>query len=127
VITNALSYVDIALPTFSDEQLLFGDQDPIATATRIAQAGVREIVVKNGADDALVDVEGTQFWIPAIHVKSPIDTTGAGDSFNGGYLAARIVGEGSIVAGVQAHRVAAATVREHGALAPMNSLRSAKP
>jgi len=124
-IAAALAVTDIALPTYPDEQMLAGDASPAATAERLAAAGVREIVVKDGADPCLVVAEGAETSVPAVHVANPVDTTGAGDSFNGGYLAARLSGQPPVEAAATAHRVAAAVVRVRGALAPFETLRSA--
>ena len=110
--------------TFPDEQALFGDASPSATAARLAQAGVSEVVVKDGEAPALVLLDGTAENIPARRVTA-VDTTGAGDSFNGGYLAARLAGDGPGEAVRRAHAVAAAVVQVRGALAPFETLRAA--
>ncbi|RWC96106.1 MAG: sugar kinase [Mesorhizobium sp.] len=123
-ITEALAVTDIALPTFPDEQMLFGDATPQATAERLGRQ-VGEIVVKNGEDAALIAVDGACQPVPAVHVATPVDTTGAGDSFNGGYFAARLAGHGPAEAAERAHRVAAAVVQVRGALAPFETLRAA--
>lgn len=123
-IAEALAVTDIALPTFPDEQMLFGDATPQATAARLGQV-VREVVVKNGEAPALIADNGTLHDVPAIHVAAPVDTTGAGDSFNGAYLAARLVGHAPADAVLRAHRVAAAVVQVSGALAPFEVLRTA--
>ena len=60
--------------------------------------------------------------MPAVHVPSPVDTTGAGDSFNGAYLAARLAGIAPAEAARKAHHVAAAVVQVRGALAPFETL-----
>jgi len=123
-ITEALAVADIALPTFPDEQMLFGDTTPQATAERLGRL-VGEVVVKNGEDAALIAVNGAFQPVPAVHVATPVDTTGAGDSFNGGYLAARLAGHSPADAALRAHRVAAAVVQVRGALAPFETLRAA--
>lgn len=124
-IGEALAVTDIALPTFPDEQALFGDTAPAETARRLAEAGVAEIVVKNGEGDALlVSSEGSRS-VPAVYVADPVDTTGAGDSFNGGYLAARQLGCEPAEAARRAHAVAAAVVQVRGALAPFEAIRHA--
>jgi 2-dehydro-3-deoxygluconokinase len=123
-ITEALAVADIALPTFPDEQMLFGDAAPEATAARLS-VQVKEVVVKNGEQPALVATDGVTRWIEAIHVASPVDTTGAGDSFNGAYLAARLAGIAPAEATRLAHRVAASVVEVRGALAPFELLRAA--
>lgn len=124
-IEEALGVADIALPTFPDEQTLFGDADPQAAAHRIAGLGVAEVVVKNGEEPATILSDGATETVPAVHVPSPVDTTGAGDSFNGAYLAARLAGMEPVEAVRKAHRVAAAVVQVRGALAPFEVLQKA--
>lgn len=123
--TDALALADIALPTFPDERELFGDATPEETLHRLARSGIREAVVKNGAEDALVMFEGRKARLPAVRADDAVDTTGAGDAFNGAYLAARVMGHGPDEATSRAHRTAAAVVRVRGALAPFEALRSA--
>jgi 2-dehydro-3-deoxygluconokinase len=125
VIGEALAHVDIALPTFPDEQALFGDDTPQETAGRLCGAGVGEVIVKNGSQAALLKAAGSSSEIPAIAVASPLDTTGAGDAFNGSYLAARLLCMEPAEAVERAHQVAAATVQVYGALAPAPLLRQA--
>lgn len=122
---HALSVSDITLPTFPDEALLYGDADPHATTLRMQQAGVAEIVVKDGSEPTLLLFDGGQSEIPAQNVAEPVDTTGAGDSFNGAYLAARLSGDGPEAAVQRAHKVAAAVIQVYGALAPFDVLRQA--
>ncbi|RUU26885.1 sugar kinase [Mesorhizobium sp. M6A.T.Ce.TU.016.01.1.1] len=123
-ILDALAVTDIALPTFPDEQMLFGDAAPQATAERLGEL-VGEVVVKNGEEPALIAASGMLRPVPAVHLTAPVDTTGAGDSFNGAYLAARLAGHAPTEAVLRAHRVAAAVVQVRGALAPFETLRAA--
>lgn len=123
-IDRALGLCDIALPTFPDEADLFGDATPGATIDRLHAAGVPEIVVKNGAEAATVASGTDRLALPARQVAA-LDTTGAGDAFNGGYLASRLLGDTPAVALQRAHRIAAVVVQIHGALAPPDRLRSA--
>ena len=108
---------DIALPSFDDEAALWGDASPHDTAARLATHGVGEIVVKNGADAAWVD--GADISAARVEAR---DTTGAGDSFNAGYLAARRLGKSPAEACGFAHRLAAEVVRWPGALAPAEAI-----
>nr|WP_210282204.1 sugar kinase [Mesorhizobium sp. RMAD-H1] len=124
VIGDAMRLADIALPTFPDEKDLFGDASPAATAARIAALGVKEIVVKDGTGPALVTAQGLEESVPALTANA-VDTTGAGDSFNGAYLSARLQGLAPADAARRAHCVAARVVEFHGALAPMEEARTA--
>lgn len=123
-ITQAFAVTDMALPTFPDEQALFGDATPEATANRLKKAGVNEIVVKNGEEAALVVAGAITETVPAMRVVA-IDTTGAGDSFNGGYLSGRLAGREPAEAVRCGHAVAAAVVQVPGALAPFEVLQEA--
>jgi len=113
----ALGLADFALPTFDDEAKLFGDTNPEATADRIGALGVGEIVVKNGSEPCLVIADGTRERVPTVKPERIVDTTGAGDSFGGAYLAARLAGRTPVEAARLGHRVAAEVVGVHGALA----------
>jgi 2-dehydro-3-deoxygluconokinase len=123
-ILEALAVADIALPTFPDEQMLFGDLTPQATAERLGKL-TGEVAVKNGEQPALIALNGAWQTVDAVHVAAPVDTTGAGDSFNGGYLAARLAGYAPAEAARRAHKVAAAVVQVRGALAPFETLKAA--
>jgi 2-dehydro-3-deoxygluconokinase len=112
---------DIALPSFDDEAALWGDATPGACAARLAALGVGEIVVKNGAGAA--HVYGCGEFAAALAVEAR-DTTGAGDSFNAGYLAARLGGLAPAEACGLAHRLAGEVVRWPGALAPSAALEA---
>jgi 2-dehydro-3-deoxygluconokinase len=97
----------LALPTFDDDCALFGDATPAHCAKRIAGYGVNEVIVKDGSRPCLVSVNGSMSTVPPDPVEKIVDTTGAGDSFNAGYLAARMSGKEPLSAAKLAHRVQA--------------------
>lgn len=121
VFVEALKRVDIALPTFDDEAVLWGDPSPNATVTRLQAFGIEEIVVKNGPNSALVAAGPASELVPVPEVLVPVDATAAGDGFNAGYLAARLSGDPPTAAAAAAHRLAAAVIRHPGPLAPRNA------
>ena len=118
VFNEALKRVDIALPTYDDEAVLWGDPSPEATVERLQAFGIGEIVVKNGPNSALVSTGGRKEYVPPPEVVVPVDTTAAGDSFNAGYMAARLLGEGAAAAATAAHRLAGEKIRHRGAIMP---------
>jgi 2-dehydro-3-deoxygluconokinase len=122
VIGRFLGCVDIALPTFDDEALLFGDSDAEATARRYAQAGVTEIAVKLGAAGCLLDEGGKQQHVAVAQPVKPVDTTAAGDSFNAGYLSFRLAGKSAGEAALAGHRLAAVKIGHRGALMPRDAM-----
>ncbi|EXL06774.1 sugar kinase [Aquamicrobium defluvii] len=118
----AAAVSDVVLPTFGDELPLFGDKDLLATARRYCAYGAREVVVKNGAEATLVLHHGGQFESLPPRVGEVVDATGAGDSFNGAYLARRAMGDPPEAAVRMAHRVAGICIRHPGALVPPHTL-----
>jgi 2-dehydro-3-deoxygluconokinase len=118
VCAEALKRVDMALPAYDDEAVLWGDPSPEATVERLQAFGVNEIVVKNGPNSALVAVAGEREMVPVPEVVTPVDTTAAGDGFNAGYLAARLAGRSAINAAAAAHRLAGEVIRHPGAITP---------
>ena len=122
-IEAACAGVDIVLPTFDDEQLAFGDNSPDETLRRYQGLGASEVVVKNGADMALVALDKTRVPSPAVPVEA-IDATGAGDAFNGSYLAARLNGNDLEQSAIMAHKTASIVVQNQGALVDHKLLKT---
>ena len=118
VFAEALKRVDIALPAYDDEAVLWGDPSPEATIERLQAFGVGEIVVKNGPNSALVAASGARDAVPVPEVVVPVDPTAAGDSFNAGYLAARLSGSGPLEAASAAHKLAGQVIRHRGSIVP---------
>ncbi|QIB33310.1 sugar kinase [Ancylobacter pratisalsi] len=118
VYAQALKRTSIALPTFEDEMRLWGDASPAATADRLATFGVPEVVVKNGAEGALVMSNGASQFVPIPRPVDPVDTTAAGDSFNAAYLAARLDGQAPGPAAEAGHVLAGQVIRHRGAILP---------
>ena len=119
-ISRAYAVANVALPTFADDAEAFGDTDIFGTAQRIRETGAEEIVVKNGGDACyfLVAEEGHSIK-PGTSVVAAVDTTGAGDSFNAGYLASRLLGALPSAAVEKAHGIAARVICAPGALVPL--------
>jgi 2-dehydro-3-deoxygluconokinase len=109
---------DIVLPTFGDEAGIFDEQDIRATRDRYLNWGVKEIIVKNGVEPAFASTENQELFVDAVSVADVVDATGAGDSFNGAYLASRLEGASLQEAVENAHRTAAICIGHHGALPP---------
>ena len=118
VFSEALKRSDLALPSFEDEARLWGDASPKATVERLTTFGVREIVVKNGAEPALVHADGCSLEVPVPERLKTVDARAAGDAFNAGYIAARLRKESPETAVLAAHRLAAEVLRNPGAIVP---------
>ncbi|MVS98369.1 sugar kinase [Devosia marina] len=123
-IMQVAAIADFAFPTWGDETVLFGDPSLEVTAARYLDAGCGHVVVKNGAGTAFATTCDHQARLaPSPHTKV-VDATGAGDSFNGAYLAAFLTGAKVTEALQQAHDVAGKVVGHTGALMPQSLVRS---
>jgi len=108
---------DVALPSFDDEAALWGDALPNQTINRIAAFGASEVVVKNGAAPVSI-LAGDMQDIPTKKATEVRDTSGAGDAFNAGYLAARLSGKSPASAVTCGQAMAAEVIRHFGARIP---------
>lgn len=116
VLTAAATMCDIVLPTHGDEAPLFGDKSVDDTADRYLELGVEEVVVKDGAGEALIATASERVRVGPKPGATVVDATGAGDSFNGAYLSARLAGKSLLEAAEAAHRVAGVVIGQKGAL-----------
>jgi 2-dehydro-3-deoxygluconokinase len=121
-ILELLPRIDLAAPTLSDDQQIFGDKDATNCADRHHAIGPGEVVVKMDAAGCLVSTPDIREDVATTVQSSPVDTTGAGDSFNAGYLAARLSGLAPVEAARRAHRLAGAVIMHRGAIMPRHEM-----
>ena len=121
VIMQASTAATLVFPSFADERDHIGDATPEDCAKRWRAVCKGEVVVKNGANGVvLADADGIRHF--PIEPVTPIDTTAAGDSFNAGYLAARLQGQSAADAVAAGHAMALRVLAYQGALIPMAEL-----
>ncbi|MBP0438067.1 sugar kinase [Tianweitania sediminis] len=120
-LTQAAAGAGVLLPSFDDEAEWFGDATPEACARRWQAAGASEVIVKNGGGPMVLLQGGDLLTAPAEFI-APVDSTGAGDSFNGAYLAARLTGSSAADAAQAGHAVALKVIAHRGALIPLRDL-----
>jgi 2-dehydro-3-deoxygluconokinase len=107
----------LVLPSFDDEAAHFGDSNEEATITRYKALGVENVVVKNGpAGITLAFGAAPVVHVPSVKVDKVVDTTSAGDSFNGGFLSRLMSGASPAEAAAHGAAVASTVIRHHGAL-----------
>jgi 2-dehydro-3-deoxygluconokinase len=112
-----LPVIDIFISSHGDEAAMFGDKDIGVTAERLAVSGVPEWVVRGEPGQTIASGAGRaaeRFLEPG----QIVDTTGAGDSFDAAYLAARLSGRTVSQAISAGHGLAADVVRHRGAIIP---------
>jgi ribokinase len=105
---------DLLLPNAAETAALTAEQDAERGARRLAER-VPEVVVKLGALGALWTDGRSVRRVEAVPVAAPIDSTGAGDAFAAGLLAARLDGADPDAAMTAGCRLAAEGVAVSGA------------
>lgn len=123
---RAQATASVALVTLDDEIALHADAAADGEAgalQRTLRLPAPELVVKRGAQPTLVRVQGQAVVaVPALPVARVVDTTAAGDSFAGAYLAARLSGLPPRLAAEAGNRLAATVVQHPGALIPAGAM-----
>ncbi len=118
VIHAAVAQSDIALPSLEDAQTLTGLEEPAAIVDFYLRLGPRIVVLKLGAGGALLGTAEGHTPIPPFP-STPVDGTGAGDTFCGSFLARLIQGDTPRDAARYAAAAAALKTEGYGAIAPM--------
>lgn len=113
-----LPLADIVLPSDDEAETLTGLTDPEAILAHFKAQGARTVVLKRGAKGALLDHGTGPVAIPP-GPSDPVDSTGAGDSFAGAFLAYLLETDDPVEAAHRAAIVAARTVSGMGAIAPI--------
>ena len=121
-IKAAARMADFLLPGFEDEAACFGDADPTATLERYREWGAKTIIVKNSGGPIHYFHAEQRGDSGALPWHQPIDSTAAGDSFNGAFLAAILEGSTLTEAINRAHQLATKVIRHKGALIPLDRL-----
>lgn len=114
----AIAIADIGLPSFDDEAALSGATSAAAIAERWRSLGCREVLVKLGAEGCLLPIG--DLLAPAAQL-SPLDSSGAGDAFNAGYLSARLEGQAPLRSAEWGQALAGWTIMRRGAIPPRDS------
>lgn len=115
-VSDGARVATMVFPSFDDERSHFADATPEATAERYRDLGAELVAVKDGANGITISSAGQVMHIPA-HPADPVrDTTSAGDSFNGAFLAKLLRGEPPRDAAAFAAKVAARVIEQPGAL-----------
>jgi sugar/nucleoside kinase (ribokinase family) len=119
-----LSLVDIVLPNEAEACRITRTSD-VETAAEVLSRQVPLVVIKHGSRGALVRFQGERWLVPTEPVV-PVDTIGAGDSFNAGFLEAYLRGCSPVECATQGNRVAALSTQRAGGIAAFrdSSLRS---
>lgn len=114
----AMQACDIALPGLDDARILTGLDDPQAIADFYLTLGARIVALTLGRDGCLVATPERRAHIAGMTVKA-IDATGAGDAFDGNFIAEYLRHRDPFEAARYANAAAALSTQGYGAVAPL--------
>ncbi len=115
VIGEMWDIANIALPSIDDEMALFGETTEDAVFDRFSKGDWTACAIKRGEQGPL-SVAGEYSADNYKAANKVVDTTAAGDSFNGGYLSAYLQGENEEVCLCSGHDLAALVIGHPGAI-----------
>jgi 2-dehydro-3-deoxygluconokinase len=118
VMTAAMRRCDVLLPSLDDITALTGLEDPDAIVDHGLALGAKIVALKLGAAGALV-ANATERHRLAPFPCTPVDATGAGDTFGGAFVARLVAGDSLRDAGRYAAAAAALSTQGFGAVAPI--------
>ncbi len=109
-----IPYLDMLFMNEDEASMITGHSDPASGAAVVLRRGLPVCVMKLGSRGCGIYTADRELICPAFDVDAK-DTTGAGDCFVGGFLAARQRGASLAEAGQFANAVAALSIQEIGA------------
>ncbi|HEY7306780.1 MAG TPA: carbohydrate kinase family protein [Bryobacteraceae bacterium] len=109
-----LPYIDVLFMNEEEARMITGSVKPSEIAKAVIRGGLGTLALKMGGNGCAIYTEGSEILCPAFEVTAK-DTTGAGDCFAAGFLAAMLDGAALPEAGRFANAVAALSVQKTGA------------
>lgn len=83
---EALKYIHILKANELETEVLTGCKDPREAALKLADWGVKEVLLTLGSMGSVIYAEGQFHKIPAYPPTEVVDATGCGDTYMAGYL-----------------------------------------
>lgn len=118
VMADVMRLTDICLPSYDDVLALTGIADPDALVDHCLALGAKTVALKLGEQGAIV-ADAQQRHRIAPFACTPVDATGAGDTFGGAFVARLVAGDTLLDAGRYAAAAAALSTQGYGAVAPI--------
>ncbi|MEM2094204.1 MAG: sugar kinase [Candidatus Bathyarchaeia archaeon] len=115
IILRTIARSDIVFPSFDDAKALLKERTPEDLAKRMLELGCRLVAMKMGSEGCIVAERSEIVKVPAFPVKV-VDTTGAGDAFDAGFIASILEGKNSRDSAIFANAVAALKCQGKGAV-----------
>jgi len=117
-IDGAIGRADILRPALDDARTLTGLEEADAILDHFLKRGPKLVVMTMGKDGVILASRDARHRLMP-HRVDAVDATGAGDTFNGSFLARLIAGDDPLAAARYANAAAALSTTGYGAVAPI--------
>jgi 2-dehydro-3-deoxygluconokinase len=118
IVMRTMELADVVMPSMEDMRAIAGAISPEAAARQILKRGPRIVAIKLGAEGCVVGTDKKMVRVPGFRV-TPIDTTGAGDAFDGAFTVGLLEGWELEETAEFANAVGALTTLGKGAVEPL--------
>ncbi len=112
-----LQHVDIFFPNLPEAQKLTGEENPTAILEYFRAAGVERVALKLGSEGSAFSIARAQLCSRKPPNVKPVDTTGAGDCFDAGFLQAWLAGKSPEICLLQGNICGAFSTLAYGGIA----------
>ncbi len=113
ILEAALPFCDVVLPSYDDMLHIYPGLQPEDLARTLRTKGADRVVLKLGQEGSLVATATETIRVPSVATEI-VDTTGAGDCFDAGFIAGLAHGLSDVAAAGVAAAAAAACIRHVG-------------
>jgi sugar/nucleoside kinase (ribokinase family) len=113
---ECLPHLDYYICNTPEARRLTGEDDPHQAARSLRNHGVQASIVKLGAQGCWAESDDWSGLVPGVKVEKVVDTTGAGDAFAAGLIAATLQGKTLPEACADANAAGARMVSVQGAI-----------
>ncbi len=118
--------LDAISPNLDEARAIYGNYDPAALIRMMFEDGARLVILRMGRDGSLIAAResGERQFITAIKVENVLDETGAGNTYNGAFLAGIVQGRNLRECGLMGTVAASFCVEQVGVIDPVKVNRA---
>jgi sugar/nucleoside kinase (ribokinase family) len=113
VFEAALPHCDVVMPSYDDMRVIYPGLDPAGVAAKLRQQGAARVILKLGKEGCLISNKNGNKQLSSLATEI-VDTTGAGDCFDAGFIAGLVTGLDDVQAAKIGSATAAACIRNVG-------------
>jgi ribokinase len=116
---HLLEYIDILLPNKGGAYEFTLSDDPYKASHSLLEYGPKVVLLTLGSEGVLLSTRKEQRLFPAFNIDNVVDTTGAGDAFNAGFISSFLENKSLVECVKRGQATSAIKIQGLGAQAPL--------